>query len=339
MRRVKPVALSQRNLNQFIDRLNATEPQDWPTFLYRAWAIVAIELEKPDVARETVISTVAAAHACALAVSARVQANARSLARQEVSSAISSIFNCIKRSSASIRNALNEVAQIEFREGHADSEVVTNFFNGCADFVKGVPSEADVVRMVNAFGVPNHEIEKLNRRIPAKPTLKLISDWESMHPSVRTSVELELQRLVSNRSSNLKALEVFSTLAHSLANESVTETRENSGDLLIAYVAEVAEIWRRWELYPGRATRGDDSEYRSQFHRFLELVLINQFDPRSRLFDRLDEKELMRNRKFIASLALDGDERGEAGIGPRYQWLIGEYHIREANKPDSKNET
>ena len=339
MRHVKAVPLSRKNLQEFIDRLKCEEPDAWPTFLYRAWAIVAEELEKPDAASETVISMVAAAHACALAVSARVQADARSLARQEVSSAILSILNCVKRIRASIRNALNEVAQTEFGKGHADSEVVTNFFNGCADFVKGVPSEADVVRMVDAFGFPTHKIEKLNRRIPAKPTLKLISDWESMHPSVRTAVELELQKLVSDRSSSLKALDVFSTVAHSLANEFVTATRENSGDLLIAYVAEVAEIWRRWQLYPGRATRDGDLEYRSQFHRFLELVLINQLDPRSRLFDRLNDEELMRNCEFLASLPLDADERAVAGIGPRYQWLISEHHIRVANKPDSKNGT
>src|SRR3981081_1349681 len=116
MRHVKAVPLSRKNLQEYIDRLECEEPNAWPIFLYRAWAIVAEELEKPDAAREAVISTVAAAHASALAVSARVQANARSLARQEVSSAISSVLNCVKRIRAPIRKALNKVAQIEFRE-------------------------------------------------------------------------------------------------------------------------------------------------------------------------------------------------------------------------------
>jgi hypothetical protein len=336
MRRVKAVPLSRRNLQSFIDRRLCSEAEAWPTFLYRAWAIVAEELEQPDVARKTVISAVAAAHACAVAVSARVQANARSQARQEVSSAILSILNCVKRIRAPIRHALNEVAQVQFREGHADSEVMTNFFNGCADFVKGLPSEADVVRMVNALGVPVYEIEKLNRRIPATPTLKLIGDWESMHPSVRTAVELDLQKLVDDRSGNLTARDVLTTVAHSLAVESVTETREYSGDLLTAYVAEVAEIWRSSGLHPGRARRDGDGEYRSRFHVFLELVLLNQFDPRSRLFDKPSEEELKPGRKDYASLRASGEE---VVMGPDYQWLTGDEDLKTALASDSKNST
>ena len=336
MRHVKAVPLSRRNLHEFIDRLVCTKAEDWPTFLSRAWAVVAIELKKPDVARKTVMDAVAAAHACMVAVSARAEANGRSRARQDVSSAILSISNCVKRIRAPIRKALNEVAQIEFREGHADSEVATNFFNSCADFVKGVPSDADAVRIVNALGVPKHEIEKLNRRIPAKPTLKLISDWDSMHPFVRTAVELDLQKLVEDRSEDLTALDVLTAISHSLAVQSVTETRKYSGDLLTAYVAEVAEIWRISGLHPGRARRDGDVDYRSRFHVFLELVLLHQFEPRSRLFDKPSEEELKPGRSDYASLRASGEQ---VVLGPGYQWLTRDEDLKTALASDSKNST
>jgi hypothetical protein len=340
MRRVKAVPLSRRNLQSFIDRRLCSEAEAWPTFLYRAWAIVAEELEQPDVARKTVISAVAAAHACAVAVSARVQANARSRARQEVSSAISIIFNCTKRIRAPIRHALNELAQIEFREGPVNSEVMTSFFDGCAGVIKGLPSEADVVRIVNALGVSGYEIEKSKgRRIAAKPTLKLISDWESMHPSVRAIVEENLEQLVKDASIPLSARDIFSAIARSLTLGAITEVQKKSVDLLIVYVAAVAESWRQAGLHPGRAWHPEEPEHRSHFHRFLELVLIDQFDPSSRLFNRLDEIELMRNRRFLASFALEKDEREEAGIGPRNQWLISESHIRAATEHDSKKDS
>jgi hypothetical protein len=343
MRRVQAVPLSPRNLGAFTERLRNSDPQTWPKFLNRAWSNVAEKLEKPDAARETVVGAVTAAHTCAVAVSGRARSNQRSVARQEVSSAILSISNCIKRIRAPIRHRLNEVAQIEFHDGHADSEAIFNFFNRCTDVVSGLPGETDVVRIVNALGVPKYEIEKSEGKIATEPTLKLISDWESMHPSARAIVEESLGTIVKDPAAPLSARDIFSTIACSLAVGAINEVQENSVDLLLTYVAVVAEIWRQAGLYPGRASRDGDPEYRSQFHVFLELVLLDQFNPRSRLFDRLNDEELMRNREFLDSLLrtkdLSKDERAETGIGPRYQWLINERHIRDAIEQDSKKDT
>jgi hypothetical protein len=341
MRRVEGLSLARRNLEAYLRQLKESEPELWPKFLNRAWAILAQE-GKRDVARDVVIDAVTAAHRCAVAVSSRALSNAQDQALQEVSSAVLRILNCIKRIPAPIRYALDELAQIKFLEGHADSEVIFNFFNGCADLANGLPDEIDARRIVSALGLSTIEIESLDKAI-AKPTLKLISDWESMHSSVRTAVEERLAIMVKEAKDSatyLSAREIFRTIAHSLTVGAVTAVQGNSKDLLVAYVALVAERWRQADLYPGRASKEGDPEYRSKFHRFLELVLIDQFDPRSRLFDRLNADELMQAREFMASLPLDDEERKNVRIDPRYQWLISEHHLRSAaTESVSKNAT
>src|ERR1700737_1165266 len=97
MRRVRVIPLARRNLDAYVKQLNNSEPQAWRKFLYRARAIVAEELGKPDIAREVVIGAVAADPACAVAVSARALANERNRVREEVLSAISKISKPIER--------------------------------------------------------------------------------------------------------------------------------------------------------------------------------------------------------------------------------------------------
>jgi hypothetical protein len=345
VRRVELVPLARRKLDAYLKRLNESESEAWPKFLNRAWAIVAQELAKPDVAREVVLGAVAAAHHCAVAVSATALANVQSQAHREVSSAVLRIFNCIKRIRAPIRYSLDELAQTTFRDGHADWEAIFDFLKGCADLASGLPDEIDAVRIVSALGISTAEIESLDKAF-RKPTLKLINDWESMHSSVRAIVEERLAITVKEAKdppTALSARKIFSTIDHSLTIGAVTGVQGSSKDLLVAYVALVAEGWRQADLYPGRASKEGDTEYRSKFHRFLGLVLISQFDPRSRLFDRLNADELTRIRGFLASPPfdeLDKEERKIVRIGPRYQWLISEHHVRPAaTEPVSKKAT
>jgi hypothetical protein len=242
------------------------------------------------------------------------------------------IFNCIKRIRAPIRYSLDELAQTTFRDGHADSEAIFDFLNGCADVANGLPKENDAARIVRALGVSTAEIESPDKAF-TKPTLKLINDWESMHSSVRALVEERLAITVEaakDPATSLSARQIFSTIVHSLTVGAVTAIQGSSKAPLVAYVALVGEAWQQADLYPGRASKDGDPDYRSKFHRFVELVLIGQFDPRSRLFDRLNADELVRERELLASLLLDKEERKDVRIGPRYHWLISEHHLRSA---------
>ena len=57
-----------------------------------------------------------------------------------------------------------------------------------------------------------------------------------------------------------------------------TATKERTDNTLIAdlitnYVASVAQIWLRHGIRPGRAVHPSNPNYRSKFHRFVDLVL------------------------------------------------------------------
>src|SRR6266849_104795 len=328
MRRVKTVPLARRNLDAYVMRLNHSEPQAWPKFLYRAWAIVAKELEKPDIARETVIDAVAAAHRCAVAFSNRTLANERSRVRNEISSAALKILKPIERR-APIQRALDEVARREFGKGHVDLDVIASFFNGCADVVR-VHASPDAKRIMRALGGPVDPIEMPEDRSEPQ-TLNLINYYEAMHPFDRGAVEAGLRKHISYSSAGLTALDVFSTIAHALI---LAVIKEDGADLLTAYVADVEKVWRRAGFRPSRVRNPSKSKYRGPYHRFLELVLIDHLDPRSRLFDPLSEEELDPARKIHASLPKEPGE--DTRIGPKYEWLISEHYLRTVKTPSEK---
>jgi hypothetical protein len=149
-----------------------------------------------------------------------------------------------------------------------------------------------------------------------------------MHISERTVVEEGLRELARERSASLTAFDVFASIANSLARVTFAEQQESGGDLLTAYVADVGKIWRRARLNPGRARHPEKPEYRSPFHIFLELVLIDHMDPRSRLFDHPGGEELDPARKVHASLPPKARE--VTRIGSKHEWLISEHHLKTA---------
>jgi hypothetical protein len=332
MRHVKVVPLSRKNLNELIDGLVCTEAEAWPKFLCRAWAIVANELKKPAAARDTVIDAVTAAHACAIAFSARTQSNQRSKARRNVLSAISGILKPIERR-APIRRELDEVAQREFRDSHADLEVIASFFYGCADVAGRFQQVPDAKRMMRALGAPLEKFETADEGSEPR-TLNLINHYEAMHPIDRAAVEERLRKLTRGPSASLTVLDVFSAIAHALTVAAITEPKEDGGDLLTAYVADVEKLWRRAGFRPSRVRNASKSKYRGPYHRFLELVLIDQLDPRSRLFDPLSEDELKPARKVHASLPKQLRERSRVGTG--YSWLISEHYLKTVKTPIEK---
>ncbi len=334
MRRVRAVPLARRNLRSFIRKLTETEPQAWPKFLARAWMIVAERLDRPDVAKQIAIDAVTAAHGCAVAMSERAQANARDTARCEVLSAALAIFNCVRRISAPVRRTLNEVAQSNFLDGNADSEAVARFFDECFRVVTKFPNIKDAERIRIALSGLDDKTYELSGDILDGRTLKMANDYEALHPLDRVVIEERLRRLANNAQASLAARDVYECLANTLSSATSTDTQEKSGDLLIAYVAEIAKIWRQSGLHPGRARQENNPDYRNPFHLFLELVLIDQVDPRSRLFDRPSDDELKVAGKNHAALPVD--ERRDAGIGPRLTWLISEHHLKAAVGPDSK---
>lgn len=345
MRRVRALAQSRGNNEQFARWLKANSPEDWPKFLNCAWAIAFERLAESETAGESaagaivisrpseiVISAVAAAHDCARAVSARAQANEQARVRDEFLSAIEEVIKPVERSKR-IQRALDEVAQREFRDADVDLEAVSRFFDGCADVARKKSSLDAARRILNALAGRKHETDARSPE-QAPLTLKIATHYEAIHPSDRAMVEAGLLESIGRQSEPLTALGVFAAMIHSLSLAEGRELNARAGDLLTQYVAAVAEIWDCSGLGWGRGTGPDNPKYRGPFHRFLELVLIDQFDPRSRLFDPPDEKELSPGREDYDRLP--DDLRAETRLGPQYQWLISEDYIRKVRHADKK---
>jgi hypothetical protein len=269
-----------------------------------AWAIVAEELEKPNVARETIINAVAAAHACAVAASNRSLSNARSQSRQKVSKAAASISTCVRDTRAVLRHALDDAAQRKFLGEHVDSEVMDGFLDDCRNVALKFFDVPYAVRILNELGWTENQDD-----VSRPYALQLLNEIEAMHSLDRRVVEDGL-RLMADQPSNVSALKVFSTIAGSLEAPSAAEFREYAGDLNITYVSDVAGIWRRSGLRPARSHLVENPDHRSWFHHFVELVLRDHLD--------LDPR------------------RPGAVPENRYEWLISDEDLKTVISADSE---
>ena len=228
MRRVEVIPLARRNVNSFIDELSRSETKDWPQLLYRAWEIVADELDKPEIAKEIVIESVKAAHACAVAAYDRSLSNARSQSRLKVSKATASISTCIRDTRAALRRALNDAAQRNFVGDHVDAEVMVGFLNDCRDATLKFSNLPYAARILNELGWTENQDD-----VSQPPTLQLINEFEAMHPLDRGAIEDSLKALLKDQSASVSALNIFSMISDSLEVPSAAEYREYVGDLNI----------------------------------------------------------------------------------------------------------
>jgi hypothetical protein len=264
MRRITHLPKARWDLSAYVRRLEATDAQSWPPLLCTAWGI-AKELSEPDHARQTVLETVRAAHACCCALSARLQANAGRRPLQAVLKAAKRIAPHTKRMPAAARRALDEIAR---REAPSDRESLSTFLNGCFHALASFP---DDVRAIEVRALLAGEYDEVPRdEVP-------IDDWpmraaeavEAMFPLDWCLVEDGLSRLLRDRSCSPSAVDVYSTIAAALKTRPIVRV----GDAYGVYVAQVAEIWWRAGLEPRRSHLCGKPGHKSRFHNFLELVL------------------------------------------------------------------
>ena len=90
---------------------------------------------------------------------------------------------------------------------------------------------------------------------------------------VRYQAEKALADLKVRLTDDAVAVDIFHTLAQTLKDYESPKSSTQIRRLLISYVAEIAEVWRRAGLRPARAYSSFKSDYASKFHWFADDIL------------------------------------------------------------------
>lgn len=105
------------------------------------------------------------------------------------------------------------------------------------------------------------------------------SEYAVVGEVYQRKAEEAIAGLSKSSSNNVTASDVFNALASVLDSDRTTNANPEIHGLIVEYVAEVATLWRQVGLRPSRATRQENSGYRSRFHRFVDLVLTAMTEP------------------------------------------------------------
>lgn len=178
-----------------------------------------------------------------------------------------------------------------FASDTVDAETLETFLHECAAIADAHSHNADACRILSALGQP--EVMEINR---GGLSLNLINDYNALHPQYRLALEETLIHL-SVASEGITAVSIFDAMAV-VANSRILERESDDTDLVITYLKEVADCWRRHGLRPGRMQQVPTEQlklkhnhrYKGAFHRFAELVLIYRLHPESRTFEPLDNE-------------------------------------------------
>jgi hypothetical protein len=101
--------------------------------------------------------------------------------------------------------------------------------------------------------------------------------------------------------------------------------------LMVDYVASAANRWREAGIQPSRARHPEDPTYKSDFHRFVELVITAILEPSTLRHDGGLEERAREARRRHAELP---DEfRSIASPSLRrsdLEWIVSDDHLKKA---------
>jgi hypothetical protein len=331
-RRTKPVPLARMDLNRVIRTLRQRSTSEWPRHVSSALEVLTLELKvDQQTALDLLIAAVSAAHRCACAVEQRALAQSRARARADVGKALLRIAKCAARSPAELRCSLDRSVRSVLGRGMVEAEVLQRLVHRAAQVFRKFRKMPAAATALKAMGFPD---------TPGQERIGLITNIEALHPTARGRAEQALSRLCRESPSNWTASGVFGVLATAVSSHSENGASPEISDLLVEYVRKLGDGWTAVGLRPGRANRPDDTNYKSRFHRFSDLVLTAFVEPSSLRHDG-DLTEI-RQKLHRSHLALPADWRGRVDAGLRRrdrEWLISEDHLRRARIQKSAPET
>jgi hypothetical protein len=277
----------------------ASPPSDWPPHLLGAWIILKDELALPDdQARSIIMKAVSVAQDCVKAQTQGLQEIQVLRARMAIRDGCRRIANCINRAPAPIRRQLDDAVTALLRELVIDTEVMQEILSATFRALRRCPKKALARTALGA-------VRKIKR-----------AHYEALDIESRTATESALSELAVNSPPKepIKAANVFDAAAIALTADQKPLTNRHVQVLITRYVANLAHIWRQAELEPSRGISYLNEAYRSKFHRFAELILVEISAPWSLQHELRDLPEEHEPWKAMQ----DAD----------YQWVVSDYHVR-----------
>lgn len=320
-RHARPVWLVRKPIAKHRLELCARPSTAWPKHLCMAWRLLRFDLGMSDeIASRLVIESVTAAYKCALQVNDQSRHAAHALSITQLAKAFARIANCAKRGSPRLRRNLDQAIVPIARQTPVDLEVVEAILDA-ANAQLAKHNEEPAKTALDALGVRDDgEVQRFAMKVeiaglPSASVLRL------------TAVVSEVAK---NGGADLTTARVFAMMA-SILQSDLKKVDSKITKPIIDYVAAVAALWEATGLRPGRANREDDRDYKSRFQHFTDLVLTSIIEPGARRHDGDRDTDLQAIRKVHDSLV--AEDRKGVGFGKRRsdrEWLVNEYHIRQA---------
>src|SRR5262249_7708127 len=325
--------LLRRKQDKLLDGLNSKAPSEWPRHLNLAWVILHDELNVAEQPALSVMNaSVSAAHSCAQAVNRRIGNISEFQSRNKLRKAFERTAKCTKRAPAELRRPLN-AAIIPLIQGEfVDLEVIETIFDAAAE-VFSEYSHHEAAK--TALAVLTYQVPGGERYTTVKNGFPGLS--------ARDRIKSEKALTALGRASKKRkttASDVFITLASVLQSKQSSKLNSQINTLMVDYVAAVAEIWSRTGLRPSRARHPADPAYKSRFHRFVDLVLTEMFEPGARRHD--DSLDAVHRQTQLAHKKLPQELRSIASTALRradVEWLVSTDHIAKALRRRFKKPT
>jgi hypothetical protein len=246
----------RRSLPQFQRRLECSSPGDWPLQLRMAWEVLTKERSLPaEKALSVILESVAAAHRCVRAQNQLLRRNETATNCSKFQKLSKRISNGIRRSPAGLRQQLDEQLGLLIQIPIIDLEVIEAIFERTAAAFEELPNNENAATALRAL--------RESRTTP----------FSQLAIEDRNHAEKALAELKGRLTADALAVDIFHTLAQTPKEYESPKSPTQTRRLIISYVAEIAELWRRAGLRPARAYSTFKSSYASKFHWFADDVL------------------------------------------------------------------
>jgi hypothetical protein len=332
--RASPFA--RRSVANLVGPLRVPPSDEWPNchtppLFKAAWCVIRSDLKLPaPKARLVMVESTIAAQCCVDALNYKAEQIARIRAQSAVHRACLTISRCINRAPAVLRKTLDQEIAPFIEQPVVDTETIECIFKTASvvfgQYLDDEPAQT-ARRLIEPFDPPLEDWSD-----PNISKYGAVRDYESLDSAGRHQAERALANLRNEHEGgrNITASAIFSALAQALGGNA-TKTDAKTARLIKSYVLSIAKIWCDAGLNVGRARREDAPAYKSNFHRYADLLLAAMYEPWSRRHDGNIGEISAQIWKHHAQLPHDEQGKISAKL-PRadVQWLVSEDHVRAA---------